>query len=80
MTLQDLNVNESGKVVAILTEGLQRRRMLDMGLVPDTIVKAVRRSAFGDPTAYEIRGAVIALRKEEAQKIVIEKVKCVEVN
>jgi ferrous iron transport protein A len=45
--------------------------MLDLGLVPGTIVESVRRSPAGDPTAYIIRGAVIALRSEESSKIFV---------
>lgn len=60
------------KVKAITAEGTLRRRMLDLGLVIDTIVKSLRKSPSGDPTAYEIRGAVIALRSEEASKIMVE--------
>ncbi|ABZ82712.1 ferrous iron uptake protein feoa [Heliomicrobium modesticaldum Ice1] len=52
--------------------GFQRRRMLDIGLVPGTAVKVIRRSPIGDPTAYLIRGAVIGLRKNEASKILVE--------
>lgn len=49
-----------------------RRRMLDLGLVIGTIVESLRKSPSGDPIAYEIRGAVIALRSEEASKIMVE--------
>ncbi|GAE87130.1 ferrous iron transport protein A [Acetivibrio straminisolvens JCM 21531] len=53
-------------------DGSIRRRMLDLGLVSDTIVEALQKSPSGDPTAYHIRGAVIALRSEEASKIMVE--------
>jgi ferrous iron transport protein A len=43
--------------------------MLDLGMVPGTLVEVVRRSPLGDPVAYQIRGAVIALRKDEASYI-----------
>lgn len=46
--------------------------MLDLGLVLDTPVEALRKSPYGDPTAYRIRGAVIALRAEEASRILVE--------
>lgn len=58
------------KVLA--SEGVIRRRMLDLGLIPDTVVEAVQRSPSGDPTAYFIRGALMALRSEEAGKILVE--------
>jgi len=45
--------------------------MIDLGFVPGAIVKALHRSPAGDPTAYYIMGAVIALRDEDASKIII---------
>lgn len=56
----------------LIADGSSRRRMLDLGLVLDTEVKSLRRSPSGDPIAYQIRGAVIALRSEEASKILVE--------
>jgi len=46
--------------------------MLDLGLIIDTVVEAILKSPAGDPVAYSIRGAVIALRSEEANKIIVE--------
>ena len=45
--------------------------MLDLGLVKGTTVEAVQKSPSGDPIAYFIRGAVIALRDQDAEKILI---------
>ncbi len=45
--------------------------MLDLGLIPETRVEAVQKSPSGDPTAYQVRGALIALRSEEASKIYV---------
>lgn len=67
-----LPVGSFGKVKKLITNGKTRRRMLDLGLILDTKVEALRKSPFGDPTAYQIRGAVIALRSEEASKILVE--------
>ncbi len=47
--------------------------MLDLGLVNGTPVEALQKSPSGDPTAYFIRGAVIALRSEDAGKILVER-------
>ncbi|MBC7324188.1 MAG: ferrous iron transport protein A, partial [Moorella sp. (in: Bacteria)] len=44
---------------------------LDLGLVPGTKVVALRRSPSGDPTAFLIRGATIALRREEGQQVLV---------
>jgi ferrous iron transport protein A len=63
-----------GKVRKLTATGGARRRMLDLGLVLDTTVESLRKSPGGDPTAYTIRGAVIALRLEESCKIFVEQV------
>jgi Fe2+ transport system protein FeoA len=48
--------------------------LLDLGIVPGTAVTAEVRSPGGDPTAYRIRGTLIALRKNQANLIKIKKV------
>ena len=67
-----LPVGKRAKVKKLTSDGNMRRRMLDLGLILDTAVESLLRSPAGDPTAYEIRGAVIALRAEEAGKIMVE--------
>ena len=70
--LHQLPVGTLGKVKKLISEGGIRRRMLDLGLIHDTTVEAIRKSPAGDPIAYGIRGAVIALRSEEASQIFVE--------
>ena len=70
-TLAHLAPGSEALVTALGGEGAIRRRLLDLGLVPGTRVKALRVSPLGDPKAYHIRGAVIALRAEEAGLIAI---------
>lgn len=53
----------------LLTKGDLRRRLMDIGFVEGTKVECVRISPFKDPKAYLVRGAVIALRKEDAKTI-----------
>ncbi|MBE6776638.1 MAG: ferrous iron transport protein A [Ruminococcaceae bacterium] len=48
------------------------RRLMDIGLVDNTVVECVEISPFGDPKAFLIRGAVIALRKDESQNITVK--------
>lgn len=55
--------------------GLQRRRLLDLGIVPGGTIRAEMVSPSGDPTAYRVRGATIALRKQQAEWIYVEDVK-----
>ncbi|MDI6705274.1 MAG: FeoA family protein [Bacillota bacterium] len=72
--LHMLPLGSEGKVKDLTAMGNARRRMLDLGLILDTVVEAIAKSPSGDPTAYQIRGAVIALRSEEAGKILVEPV------
>ncbi len=46
--------------------------MVDMGILPGTRIENVMPSPLGDPIAYRIRNAVIALRREQAELIEIE--------
>jgi DtxR family Mn-dependent transcriptional regulator len=73
-TLAETEVGTSARVAGIAArcQGPQRRRLLDLGVVPGTEILAELESAGGDPTAYRIRGALIALRKEQASWIEVE--------
>jgi DtxR family Mn-dependent transcriptional regulator len=52
-------------------QGFTRRRLLDLGLTPGTAISAEMRSLFGDPMAYRVRGTLIALRREQAEHVLI---------
>lgn len=72
--LATLKPGETGRVVALSPRlrGANRRRMMDLGILPGTTIDVEMTSPGGDPTAYKIRGALIALRKEQAQLIQVE--------
>lgn len=70
-TLSELPVGRSAKVTRLDTTGTMRRRFLDIGLVEETQVECLGRSPSGDPSAYLIRGAVIAIRSEDGSSIQI---------
>jgi len=69
--LSELPVGQQATVVDISPAclGVERRRLLDLGVIPGTVVQAELESAGGDPIAYRIRGAMIALRREQADLI-----------
>jgi len=69
--LTELGIGQTARIEALAATGANRRRLLDLGLVPRTEIEAVRRSPAGDPVAYRIRGAVIALRREEAAQVFV---------
>ena len=66
MTLNQLPINSTSRVKKINCDGNIRRRLLDLGIIENTPIKAVLKSPSGDPRAYEIRGTLIAMRKEDA--------------
>lgn len=70
-TLNTIPAGSYALVAQIEAEGVSRRRLLDLGLVPGTRVEVVRRSPLGDPVAYNIRGAIIALREEESRRVLV---------
>jgi ferrous iron transport protein A len=72
ISLKSLPIGRTAKIKYLSSIGAIRRRMLDLGLISGTVVEAMHKSPSGDPTAYNIRGAVIALRSEEAGKIMVE--------
>lgn len=69
-SLKDMTIGQKGNVVTLNTKGSMRRRLQDMGLVKGSKVKCVLKSPGGDPIAYQIKGAVIALRNEDAKNII----------
>jgi ferrous iron transport protein A len=71
-SLPRLPLGQSAVVEEVLTEGVMRRRLLDLGLVPGTRITAILESPLKDPVAYLVKGAVIALRKKEAEQIIVE--------
>lgn len=70
-TLNNAKVGNFVEVQDIFAQGLLRERMLALGVIKGTNIEVIRRGPSGDPTVYDIRGAMIALRKEEASLIMI---------
>ena len=72
MLLTQLLTGKKARVVRLTARSQKRRRLLDLGLIPDTVVKSIRRSPAGDPTAYLIRGTTLGLRSEETNLVEIK--------
>ncbi len=74
--LDTLKLGVEGTVGAIspLCRGPERRRLLDLGILPGAKIKAEMRSPSGDPTAYRVRDSVIALRARQARLIHLQPV------
>jgi len=73
-SLSSLKTGEEAEVVGIsrACRGAQRRRLMDLGIVPGTVISMAMTSAGGDPRAYNIRGAMIALREDQADFVHIQ--------
>lgn len=66
-SLDKLPINQTGYIICLNASKDLRRRLLDLGLVKGTKIKPLFISPSGDPRAYEVRGSIIALRKEDAR-------------
>jgi Fe2+ transport system protein FeoA/Mn-dependent DtxR family transcriptional regulator len=68
----ELLVGSQARVVEIAGSGKHQRRMLDMGFVPGAEVSTVRKAPLGDPIEYRIKGTAVALRREDADTVLVE--------
>lgn len=70
-TLNDIAPGQRAVVKKLTTHGAMRRRLLDIGLSEGTEVECIGRSPMGDPSAYLIRGAVIAIRRADCRGVIV---------
>ena len=71
-TLKDAGTGERVKVVSLKGEGADKRRIMDMGITKGVEVFIRKAAPLGDPLEVNFRGHELALRKSEAESIVIE--------
>lgn len=71
-TINELAIEEEGIVKKVKGNEIIKRRLLDLGLINGTKIKPVLVSPSGDPRAFEFRGGLIAIRKEDAKNIEIK--------
>lgn len=62
MELTQLPLHQEGIIVRMSVPGATGQRLLDLGLTPHTPIRCIGRSPSGDPRAYLVRGAIIAIR------------------
>jgi len=72
MYLSDLKLGDKAKIIKVDCSENIKRRLLDIGLIKDTTIECILKSSFGNTYAYLIRGAIIALRKEDINRIKVE--------
>ena len=70
--MSSMKKGEYGKIKELNNSGDIRRRLMDIGFIAGSPVGCIGKSPLGDPTAYLIKGAVIALRAEDSSEIMIE--------
>jgi DtxR family Mn-dependent transcriptional regulator len=73
LPLSEVEHNQRAEIVLLdhAVQGFTRRRFLDLGLTPGTRVYPELQNSFGDPRGYRVRGTLIALRKEQAEKVLV---------
>ncbi|MGO0062694.1 FeoA family protein [Brevibacillus fluminis] len=74
MVLSECSIGASARILALDMADAQRKRMMDLGLMPGTEVKLVRKAPLGDPLVVQVRGYLISFRMSEARRIEIERI------
>ena len=72
MTLENTTVGKVVKIKTIGGAGALRRRLLDMGLTPKTLISVIKVAPMGDPLVLSLRNYELTLRKEDAARIEVE--------
>lgn len=71
-TLNELKVGDKGEVIRLKGTGAVKRRLLDMGVVKNTIIEVERVAPLGDPVEVVVKGYNLSLRKDEATNVVVK--------
>ncbi len=71
MSMAELDVGQPGEVTRVAGEDAITIRLLEMGFVPGTRVRLVKRAPFGDPLEFQVRGYHISIRAAEAARVEI---------
>ena len=72
LTLDKISLGNNAKIISINNDIEIKRRLLDLGIAPNSIIKPEFKSPFNDPIAYLIKGTTIALRMDDAKNIMVE--------
>lgn len=74
ISLDKINLNEEYLIEKVLLDKQIKYRIYDLGIIEGTIIKALYKSPFNDPTAYMVRGTIIAIRNIDASKILVRRI------
>lgn len=69
MTLAELELGKTGRIESVGGPRAFRRRLLELGLVPGTLIEVVRRAPLGDPLELRARGSLLSIRRGEAETV-----------
>lgn len=72
--LTELGMNITGIIREINCDTSVKRRLLDLGLIANTEITPIFSSLAGDPIAYEVRNIILAIRKQDAEKIMVMRI------
>lgn len=74
LRLADLSTGQAGNVIGLddACQGYSRRRLMDLGFTAGATIRAALSTFAGDPRAYEIRGTLVALRREQASQVLVQ--------
>ena len=73
LPLSAVSPGEQAEITSLNTLPPMRRRLLELGLIPGTAVRCLFRGPSGDPAAFSVRGAVIALRNRDSRTITVRR-------
>jgi ferrous iron transport protein A len=73
LSLAGLSLGVQARVLAIKGHGAIARRLMEMGIVPGAPVRVIKRAPLGDPIEIRVRGYHLALRRTEAQTILVNR-------
>lgn len=72
MTLRDVAIGSSARVVKLSGQGVVKRHIMDMGITKGVEVFVRKAAPLGDPIEVSVRGYELSLRKSEAENVLIE--------
>ncbi len=72
MTLREVKVGQTAKVVKLSGAGPVKRRIMDMGITKGQVIKVIRVAPLGDPMEITVRGYELSVRKADAEMIEVE--------
>lgn len=70
--LDELKINDTAKIITVNGDGQNRQHLLEMGLIPGAFIKLIKFAPLGDPIEFKINGYELTLRKDDANKILVE--------